>query len=115
MVVDDDQQMGRLIRTLFELEGHQVVVTPSYPEILPALQQTQPDLLLMDVRIQQEETIPLIRQIRAHESLADTPVVMTSGLDCGKECMAAGADLFILKPFLPDELVQIVNDLLGKD
>jgi len=114
MVVDDDRQMGRLLKTLFELEGHQVVVTLSYQEILDTLHQVEPDVVLMDVRVQNEETTALVRQIRQDGGLAHLPIVMTSGLDCREECLEAGADCFALKPFLPDELIQMVRDLLER-
>lgn len=112
MVVDDDREMGRLLCTLFELEGHKVVVVPSYQEVLPVLRQTQPDVVLMDVRVQNQETFGLMRQIRRDAALARVPVAMTSGMDCRRECLAAGADLFIMKPFLPDEVVGMIGDLL---
>jgi CheY-like chemotaxis protein len=112
MVVDDDREMGRLLRTLFELEGYQVVLTRSYGEILDTLHRIQPDVVLMDVRVQGKETIDLLREIRQDEELAHTPVVMTSGMDRRRECTDAEADLFVLKPFLPDDLVQVVGRLL---
>jgi len=114
MVVDDDQQIGRLLKTLFELEGHEVVVACSYQEILPLLRQVVPDVVLMDVRVQNQETINLVRQIQQEEGLGDIPVAMTSGMDLRQECLEAGANLFILKPFLPDEVIRAVGDLLKR-
>ena len=115
MVVDDDREMGRLLRTLLELEGHQVIVTSRYKDILPTVRQVRPDVLLMDVRVRNQETIPLVRQIKKDEELSSIPVVMTSGMDLRERCLEAGADLFLLKPFLPDDLVREINTLLNSD
>jgi DNA-binding response OmpR family regulator len=112
LVVDDDREMGRLLKTLFELEGHQVVVEPVYQEILPAARRILPDVILMDVRVHGRETIELVRRMREEDGLASIPVVMASGMDCRRECLEAGAECFVLKPFLPDELVRLVMDLL---
>ncbi|HIE38376.1 MAG TPA: response regulator [Anaerolineales bacterium] len=112
LVVDDDREMGRLLKTLFELEGHQVVVVPRYEEVFSALHRVLPDVVLLDVRLQNKETIELVHKMRQEEGLNDIPVVMTSGMDRRRECLEAGADLFILKPFLPDEVVRMVGGLL---
>ncbi len=114
MVVDDDRNIGRLLKTLFELEGYHVVAASTCEEVLPLLRQTLPDVALMDVHVQGQETIELVRQMRQDEKSAHIPVVMTSAMDRRQECLAAGADLFIIKPFLPDELVQTVIDLLKR-
>lgn len=114
VIVDDDPQMGHLLRVLFELEGFEVVITQRYPDILPTIQQAQPDAVLMDVRVQGQETLGLVRQMRQEPDLTDIPVVMTSGMDYQKQCLEAGANSFILKPFIPDEMVQTIGTLLNK-
>jgi CheY-like chemotaxis protein len=112
MLVEDHPEIGRLMRTLFELEGYRVVVTNSYDEILPLLSQTLPDAILMDVQINGQETIDLVRQMRqSGDNLACIPVAMTSAWDCRRECLEAGANEFIPKPFLPDEVVQEIGTL----
>lgn len=111
VVVEDDQQMARLLRTIFELEGYQVVQTSAYQQILPIVRQTSPDVVLLDVRIQGRETMDLVRNMR-QEGLTQVPVVMVSGMDLRRECLEAGANCFVPKPFLPDELVQVVRGLV---
>ena len=114
MVVDDDREMGRLMKTLFELGHHRVIVTPTYQDILPVMRQALPDAVLMDVRVQGQETIDLVRQVRQEARIAHIPVVMTSGADCRPQCLEAGADGFVMKPFLPDELVDMIVGLVDR-
>lgn len=112
VVVDDDREMGRLLKMLLELEGHQVVVIRMYEEILSNLRQTMPDIAVFDVRVQDQETIPLVSQIRQDATLAHIPIVMASGMDRSHECLRAGANRFMLKPFTPDALITVMKELL---
>ncbi|HID90291.1 MAG TPA: response regulator [Anaerolineae bacterium] len=112
LIVDDDRGMIHLLQTLFELEGFQVVTVSSFENVLPTCREVLPDVILMDLRLRGRETLPLLRQIRQEDGLASIPVVMTSGMDCSSRCLEAGADLFLLKPFLPDELVQKVREVI---
>ena len=113
LIVDDDQGMIRLLQMLFELEGFQVVTVSSFEDVLPTCREVLPDVILMDLRLRGQETLPLLRQIRREDGLANIPVVMTSGMDCRHRCLEAGADLFLLKPFLPSEVVGAVRQVLN--
>ena len=112
MIVDDDRDTARLLRLLFEMEGHDVVLTSEYRQVMPLLERGLPDVMLMDVQVEEARTTDLVRQMRQEERFANMPVVMTSAADYYHECMEAGANLFVLKPFLPDQLVQKVVGLI---
>jgi len=112
MLVEDNREMGRLMRFLFELAGYRVVATDAYEDVLPLLQEVLPDAVLMDVNVHGKETIDLVQQVRMlNGRIASTLLVMTSAMDCYLECMRAGADRFILKPFLPDQVVEEIGCL----
>lgn len=112
LVVDDDKEMGRLLQTLFELEGYEVAIVRTYDEIKPALIEQQPDVVFMDVHIQDRDTIPLLAELRQEARFAHIPVVMASGLDCRRACEEAGANRFLIKPFLPTDLIRVVGEML---
>jgi DNA-binding response OmpR family regulator len=114
LVVDDDKEMGRLLQTLFEIEGYDVTLVRRYEEIMPAFAQVDPDCVFMDVRVQDEETISLVEQIRQETEFASVPIVMASGLDRSYECVEAGANTFLLKPFLPNDLISVIKETLGE-
>jgi DNA-binding response OmpR family regulator len=104
MIVDDDRTMNVLLKTLLELDGFAVVLTPRGDQVLNVALAEQPDALLMDVHIAEVDGIVVLQQIRQHPALKRLPVIMSSGSDVGIECREAGADAFILKPYPPDEL-----------
>ena len=100
--------MQAVLCTLLEIEGYEVVQTPSRQplgDLLQSIHKEQPDLILLDVHLHDGSGLEVLRRVRADASVARTRVVMTSGMDMQDECLAAGADAFLLKPFMPDELL----------
>ena len=114
LVVDDDQIFGDLMRTVFELDGYQAVVVRNLKDVRDAIREVSPALAVMDVHIASGDTLGLLRELRADDSLNDMPVIMTSGMDHSLECLATGANTFLLKPFRPSELMKVVADLLAR-
>ena len=109
MLVEDDASMRMLLKTLLEIEGHSVV---SYYEqgksadsILDMVRNERPTTILLDVHLREISGIDVLREIRADPSLGDIHVIMSSGMDVKDECLRAGATDFLLKPYMPDELL----------
>lgn len=115
MVIDDDKTMSSLLETLLKLDGHEVVLGGSGIQFMEQVQRAQPDLILMDVFLQDAEGYDLVRSLRSQEdaSVAQLPVIMTSGMELSYECREAGADAFLLKPYDPDHLLQVIQTNLG--
>jgi DNA-binding response OmpR family regulator len=111
-VVDDDKVFRELLTTILDLEGYQSVVLSEPETVVPTVRQVKPSLILMDVHISHGDTLPILKEIKADETLKTVPVVMTSGMDRSDECLAAGADKFILKPFRPAEMLAVIADLV---
>ena len=104
LVVDDDPQANHLLKLLLELDGFDVALCPRADKTLATLETEKPDVLLMDVHIAGSDGLDILRQIRKKPDLGKMPVVMYSGMNLEHECLAAGADAFILKPYQQDEL-----------
>jgi len=114
MVVDDDRTMVTLLRTLLELDGYQVVQPKNAASVLESIAAERPDLVLMDVFLRGHDGIDLVRGLRKLPELAQTPVVMTSGMDVSEQSLAAGANSFMLKPYDPEVLLQTIRSQLGQ-
>jgi len=114
VVVDDDQVFSGLLKTVLELEGYQVIVVPWPDDVVPTVRQVMPVLVLMDVHTGRGDTLGVLRELRTDEASNNVLVVMTSGMDRSAECLAAGADDFILKPFSPSELLTKIADLIAR-
>lgn len=113
MIVDDDRNTVKLLQTLLELDGFDVVVSARGGDVVPAAEQSSPDIFLMDYHLADMDGVEVLRQLRAHNRFATTPIIMTSGLDVSDEVMEAGATTFLVKPFEPGDLPTLFNSLLA--
>jgi DNA-binding response OmpR family regulator len=112
LVLDDDTAFTELLKTVFELEGYQAVTVSAADDLLPAVREAGPALVLMDVHIAQANTFGVVRELRSDESLLTLPVVMTSGTDYRQESLDVGANAFLAKPFRPPELLALIAGLV---
>jgi CheY-like chemotaxis protein len=112
VIVDDDKTFRGLLVTVLELEGHEALAVAQPEAIVATVRQEDPDLVFMDIHIGQRDTLGALRDLKSDEALDDIPVVMTSGSDRGQECLDAGADKFLMKPFRPSEMVATIDELI---
>ena len=114
LILDDDKTFTGLLKTVFELEGYQAAVTTRLADLMPVVRQVKPALLVMDVHVGQEDTLGTLRELKSDKVTKTMPVIMASGMDRSDECLNAGADAFILKPFRPTELLEIAEQFISK-
>ncbi|HEY5159405.1 MAG TPA: response regulator [Anaerolineales bacterium] len=115
LLADDDFTMVSLLKTLLGMEGYQVTTLwDKKGDILDNIREEKPDILLIDIYLGDKNGIEVVRQIRQTPDLASLRVIMASGIDKNEECMAAGADSFLLKPYMPEELFTKLRDLISK-
>ena len=110
LILEDNVMMRSLLQTLLELENFQVTC-PSFPlgDAMRIFQETKPDVILMDINLPGTSGLSLLELLRATDDLKETKVIMSSGSDLKQECMDAGADSFLMKPFMPDELIHLIK------
>jgi len=113
LIVDDDRTTTKLLQTLLELDGFEISVAPRGADVIPMAEEIQPDLFLMDYHLSDTEGVVVLRELRAMARFARTPVVVASGLDVEDEVMAAGANVFLTKPFEPSDLPGLFNQLIA--
>ena len=113
MIVDDDRTTVKLLQTLLELDGFEVAVAGRGMDVLPQAQSFQPQIFLMDYHLADMDGVEVIIQLRESKDFAQTPIIMTSGLDVEEEAMKAGATKFLVKPFEPEDLPQLFHSLVG--
>jgi CheY-like chemotaxis protein len=112
VVVDDDRVFRELLQTILKMEGYRAVMITSPEDVVPTVREEEPVLVLMDVHIHNQDTLGALRDLKGDKALKDIPVVMTSGMDRAEECLDAGADAFVLKPFRPSEMLVKISDLV---
>ena len=112
MIVDDDSVTVKLLQTLLELEGFDVIPIRRGADVVPAVLQQNPDAILMDYHLQDMDGVEIVRDLRGRDEYASLPIIVTSGLNVETEAMEAGASLFLVKPFEPDELPRLFNQFI---
>ncbi|MBI3241731.1 MAG: response regulator [Chloroflexi bacterium] len=109
LIVDDDRSMVKLLTTLLQLDGFQVIHEARGAEVLGIIRAQRPDAVLMDVHLSDADGIDLLRQVRADAAIGGTPIIIASGEDVRYQCEEAGANGFILKPYSPDQLTEALK------
>lgn len=118
IVVDDDVTNVQLLQMLLELEGHEVTPCTNIEEATRAAT-SHTEAFVIDWHLERNMSgLDLLTAVRLGETNADkeTVVIMTSG-DHRREkaAMADGANMFLLKPYPPDVLSSVLEELLSKE
>lgn len=109
LLAEDDEIMVSLLKTLLKMEGYDVVALDADSDVAAAVQREKPHALFMDVHLGEQSGMKILESIRKNRETADVRVVMTSGLNMKDECLHLGADAFLLKPFMPDDLINALK------
>jgi CheY-like chemotaxis protein len=112
LIIDDDTTMVSLLKTLLEMDGFAVASAKDWDDVIETIRVEKPDLILMDYFLPEVDGIELMKEIRSAPDLAETRVVMTSGMDVSEECANVGANEFLLKPYTPEQLLNAIQDNL---
>jgi CheY-like chemotaxis protein len=114
-IIDDDQTMVYLLRTLLEMEGFEVAEAQDWKSIVETIRVERPDVVLMDYFLPDIDSLEVLSQLRAAPDLAGIRIVNSSGMDVSDQCIEAGADAFLLKPYTPEQLIKVLRDIIGED
>lgn len=109
LLAEDDPTMVTLLKTLLKMEKFDVVAADIDSDVPTLALSEKPDVLFMDVHLGQQSGIEIVAALRQNPELANLRVVMTSGLNMKDECLQSGANDFILKPFMPDDLLKLLK------
>ena len=114
LIVDDDDVMVNLLTTLLEIEGYQVSAVYEDDDLLAKIYGENPDIVLMDVHLRMKtgeeiSGFELLKRIRQQNDLVDLKVIMSSGIDFQGQSAVAGANAFILKPYMPNDLIGLIK------
>jgi len=110
LVAEDDQTMVSLLKTLLKMEGFEVVELSVHANIPAAVARENPDAILMDVHLGDQKGTDIVASIRKDPNFSQLKIVMTSGLNLRDECLKQGANHFLLKPFMPDDLIKVLKN-----
>lgn len=112
LLIDDDPNLILLVKDYLEFRGYEVITAENGREALEVLEQEIPDMIICDVMMPEMDGYAFVNQVRQEERTSWIPILFLSakqqtgdkikGLD-------SGADVYMVKPFEPEELVAQVE------
>jgi excisionase family DNA binding protein len=115
LIVDDDDRLREYVRVNLEMEGYTVREAGSAEEGMRVLDDSRPDLILLDVMMPEVDGWEMLQRVHDRHGVGAVPVVMFSGKvdeQAAGEAAERGAQGFIGKPFDPQELIAQTKQLL---
>ncbi len=102
LAVDDERTSLKLLTTVLAAEGYQVQASINGIEAIASVEQTPPDLILLDIVMPDVDGFEVCRRLKAHEKTRHIPIIFLSATTETKERVAGfklGAVDFVSKPF----------------
>jgi CheY-like chemotaxis protein len=115
LICDDEPHLRELMRVSLD-SGYDFAEAADAAEAMALAEGARPDLVLLDVMMPGGSGLSVIERLRSTPGLTDVPVVVVSAFVSDADRRAAqdaGADGFVGKPFDPDELASMVEELLA--
>ena len=112
LLVEDDVVQVKAYKALGKRFGMQVMSTPRLDEAFSLAVSEKPDVIVLDYRLEEGESLPLLTHLRQTPQLANTPVLVISAYlssELRKHCMALGATQVMDKPWTVDELLEALS------
>lgn len=114
LIVDDEPQIRRVLRTTLISQGYTVAEATSGDEALDQLRTERPDLILLDVNMPGRSGLETCSEIRA---TSDVPIIMLTVRNTERDkvqALDAGADDYVVKPFGAEELMARIRAALRR-
>ena len=117
LIVEDEDAQAEVLRYNFDREGFDVLMAVDGEEAMLAVEEQQPDLVLLDWMLPGTSGIAVCQRLRAKPETRSLPIIMLTAR--GEEGdrirgLDSGADDYVVKPFSPSELVARVRAVLRR-
>jgi DNA-binding response OmpR family regulator len=116
LLVEDDLKLAQILLTVFKNSSYQAVHATNISQGLDAVLSQSFDLIILDWMLEKQTGIDLLREIRGYEIA--TPVLMLTAVSATEEKVRAldlGADDYLTKPFLTEELLARIRALTRRE
>ena len=114
LIIDDQEIIRELIATLVPEDKYIIIPISDATKALEIATKVNPNLILLDIMMPKLNGLKLCSMFKNNEGLKGTPIIIVSSrgqkMDI-KKGLEAGADDFLPKPFIPDELVEKIEVL----
>jgi len=115
MVVDDSLTVRKVTQRLLEREGYRVLLAKDGVDALEQMQETRPDLMLVDIEMPRMDGFDLTRHVRGDAATQALPIIMITSRTADKHrnvALGLGVDAYFGKPFQEEALLAAITGLL---
>lgn len=115
LVIDDSLSDLKLTQKILRSRRHKVVELTAVNDIVSQVETIQPDVILLDIVMPGTNGYEMCRQLKRWPSTADIPVIFLSAKSQESDIYwgkAQGADAYLVKPYHPDRLLEVVEELV---
>jgi CheY-like chemotaxis protein len=115
LVVDDEPDIVRVVVKILASRGHQMTTASDGEEALETMKADPPDVVILDLNLPRLDGWEVCKRIKADPATQHVPVVMMTAayvsVDDARAGAGAGADEYLVKPFLREVLIHNVERL----
>lgn len=115
LIVDDDWSIAETLTGVLEDEGFQCVAAANGQQGLDRLEESHPDLVLLDVMMPVVDGREMLRRMKAQPATAEIPVILMSAASGVSQKKQLGYTAFLQKPFSLDALLDLVERVLFEE
>jgi signal transduction histidine kinase/CheY-like chemotaxis protein len=113
LIVEDEVSMGDIMRRTFETANYVVIVINDALEVIEVASGLLPDAIILDIQLPNIDGWELLAQLKQHDQIARIPIIVCTIMEDKQRALDLGADLYIHKPFSPEELLEQTARLLS--
>ena len=116
LIVEDHKDSREMMKFFLETKGYQTLATKDDEQAMTLIQESPPDLIILNISLPTNEGLEMLRRMRAQSLFHDAFLIVTSSYPdqaFRSETLQSGGDAFFLKPIDLNKLVDIVEDRLN--
>lgn len=117
LICDDDPLLLELMEFRLRAKGYEVIKAADGAEALAKAEQDEPDIIVLDAMMPKVDGLEVLARIKGNSVLSGTPVVMLTARKGERDIVSAlekGADDYLVKPFIPEELLARLARLIAR-
>lgn len=115
LIIEDEENISNILRINLEMEGFEVKIARDGARGFEAALDFRPDLITLDVLMPQRDGWDTLRDLKQDERTRAIPVVMISVMMEQKKAVDLGAQYYLVKPFLFDQVLEVIHGELAEE
>ena len=116
LIIDDNEDIVIMLEAMLKMKGYQVAVRTNTVDLQSHLRDYKPDIVLMDMLLSGADGREVCRELKSNKEFAGISLIMISAHPTAREeCLDAGSDFFLAKPFEMKDLYAKVAEALKTD